>query len=201
VRSILAFLTIIGLGAPAGMILCGWCLVTGDIMPCYMVACAIVRVGLWVAGVRVVVEGLETVPAHTACIFMANHVSNLDPPVLIPVLPGRTAVFLKRSLMKIPVLGYAMRLANFIPVDRAGSVQTAQENVRLARKVIEAGIHITTFRAGFDFGDGGNDGQGEQPDPAGDGAGGVSCAGVSGGGGEPGGADGGGAGGGGFGAA
>jgi len=148
VRSILAFLTIIGLGAPAGMILCGWCLVTGDIMPCYMVACAIVRVGLWVAGVRVVVEGLETVPAHTACIFMANHVSNLDPPVLIPVLPGRTAVFLKRSLMKIPVLGYAMRLANFIPVDRAGSVQTAQENVRLARKVIEAGIHITTFVEG-----------------------------------------------------
>ena len=147
-RSILAFLTIIGLGAPAGMILCGWCLVTGDIMPCYMVACAIVRVGLWVAGVRVVVEGLETVPAHTACIFMANHVSNLDPPVLIPVLPGRTAVFLKRSLMKIPVLGYAMRLANFIPVDRAGSVQTAQENVRLARKVIEAGIHITTFVEG-----------------------------------------------------
>jgi 1-acyl-sn-glycerol-3-phosphate acyltransferase len=32
-----------------------------------------------------------------ACIFMANHVSNLDPPVLLPLIPGRTSVFLKRS--------------------------------------------------------------------------------------------------------
>jgi len=33
---------------------------------------------------------------------MANHVSNLDPPVLIPMIPGRISSFLKRSLMSLP---------------------------------------------------------------------------------------------------
>ena len=51
-----------------------------------------------------------------ASIVMANHSSNLDPPVLIPLLPGRVVIYLKASLMRIPVLGYAMRLAGFIPV-------------------------------------------------------------------------------------
>jgi len=79
---------------------------------------------------------------------MSNHVSNLDPPVLIPLIPKRTSVFLKRSLMKIPLLGYAMKLAKFIPVDRVGSVTTAQESVRQPRLVLEQGIHITTFVEG-----------------------------------------------------
>jgi 1-acyl-sn-glycerol-3-phosphate acyltransferase len=100
------------------------------------------------AGVRFETHGLENVPANRACIFMSNHVSNLDPPVLIPLIPGQTSVFLKRSLMKIPLLGYAMQLAKFIPVDRAGSVVNAQESVRRARLVLEQGIHITTFVEG-----------------------------------------------------
>ena len=55
------------------------------------------------ARIRVEVKGRENVPANTACIFMANHVSNLDPPALIPNIPGRTSAFIKRSLMNIPV--------------------------------------------------------------------------------------------------
>ena len=54
---------------------------------------------------------------------MANHVSNLDPPALIPRIPGRTSAFIKRSLMKIPVLGFGFKLGEFIPVDRDGRVE------------------------------------------------------------------------------
>ena len=92
--------------------------------------------------------GLERVPAHTACIFMSNHVSNLDPPALIPRIPGRTSAFLKRSLMKIPLLGYGMKLGDFVPVDRDGRVESAMESVAVARRVLEKGIHITTFVEG-----------------------------------------------------
>ena len=42
---------------------------------------------------------------RTSCIFMCNHVSNLDPPVLLPLLPGRSSVLLKKELMRIPILG------------------------------------------------------------------------------------------------
>jgi 1-acyl-sn-glycerol-3-phosphate acyltransferase len=108
----------------------------------------IVRTGFRLAGVRIEVEGLDRVPAGTACIFMSNHVSNLDPPVLVPLIPGRTSVFLKRSLMKIPVLGYGMRLGEFVPVDRSGSVEGALESTRQAKSLLAKGIHITMFVEG-----------------------------------------------------
>ena len=79
---------------------------------------------------------------------MSNHVSNLDPPILIPLIPGRTSVFLKRSLMKIPLLGFGMRLAEFVPVDRSGSLEAAQESGQRAKSVLDKGIHITTFVEG-----------------------------------------------------
>jgi len=107
-----------------------------------------VRTGYRLAGIRVETEGLDLIPAHTACIFMANHVSNLDPPALIPQIPGRTAAFSKRSIMKIPGLGYGMKLADFIPVDRDGRVEAAKESIHAARKVLEKGVHITTFVEG-----------------------------------------------------
>jgi 1-acyl-sn-glycerol-3-phosphate acyltransferase len=79
---------------------------------------------------------------------MSNHVSNLDPPALLPLIPGRAAVFLKRSLTKIPILGYAFKLGEFIPVDRDGRVESAQESAAAARRVLGKGIHIATFVEG-----------------------------------------------------
>jgi 1-acyl-sn-glycerol-3-phosphate acyltransferase len=108
----------------------------------------VVRLGFRIAGVRIHAQGLDSVPPGVACIFMSNHVSNLDPPVLIPLVPGRTSVFLKRSLMKIPVLGYGMRLAEFVPVERGGNVEAAQQSTERAKAVLAKGIHITTFVEG-----------------------------------------------------
>jgi 1-acyl-sn-glycerol-3-phosphate acyltransferase len=85
---------------------------------------------------------------------MANHVSNLDAPAFIANLPGRTSVFLKRPLMKIPILGYAFKLANFIPVDRTGDATEAQIAVADAERVLASGIHITTFVEGMRSADG-----------------------------------------------
>jgi 1-acyl-sn-glycerol-3-phosphate acyltransferase len=79
---------------------------------------------------------------------MSNHASNLDPAALAPLLPFRTAFFLKRSLLKIPLLGYGMRLADFIPVDRDGRVESAQESVRFAKRVLASGVSVMTFPEG-----------------------------------------------------
>ena len=148
IPSLLLLFTIIGLGAPAAVIYIPWTLITGDATQLYKAAQRIVRAGFRLAGIRVVTSGAEIIPAHTACIFMANHVSNLDPPALIPHIPGRSSVFLKRSLMKIPVLGYGMKLGEFVPVDRDGRVDSAIESVRSARRVLQKGLHITTFVEG-----------------------------------------------------
>ena len=57
---------------------------------------------------------------------MSNHVSNLDPPALISLIPGRTSAFMKRSLMQLPILGTGFRQGDFIAVDRRGSPADAQ---------------------------------------------------------------------------
>jgi len=136
------------LGAPAALIGLPWTLLRNDISLLYRWAMWIANAGLKIGGIRIDVTGREQLDPQQRYIFMSNHVSNLDPPLLLPLLPGRTSVFLKRSLMKIPVLGYAMRLGRFVPVDRDGSVESAKQSVETARQVLESGLHVMTFVEG-----------------------------------------------------
>jgi 1-acyl-sn-glycerol-3-phosphate acyltransferase len=152
--SLYVFVIILVLSIPSAVIFIPLAVVTGNVGPLYAVACFIVRAGFRAAGIRVRVEGREHVPAGRACIFMANHVSNLDPPGLIPRIPGRTAAFAKRGLFKIPIFGYCLKLGGFIPVDRTGSAHTAQESVSAAKRILDKGIHITTFVEGTRSNDG-----------------------------------------------
>jgi len=146
--SVVVFLTILVLSIPSAVIFIPLAVVTGNVGPLYAVTCLIVRAGFAVAGIRWRVEGREKVPAGQACIFMANHVSNLDPPGLIPRIPGRTAAFAKRAVFKIPVFGYCLKLGEFIAVDRTGDAASAKESVAAAARVLEKGVHITTFVEG-----------------------------------------------------
>ena len=148
ISSFLLLTTLVILGIPGAILFLPWSIITGNVVPLYNAAQMIVRTGYFLARIRVEVKGRELVPAKTACIFMANHVSNLDPPALIPNIPGRTSAFVKRSLMGIPVFGWALRLGEFIPVDRTGSKDSAQESIASARRVLGKGVHITTFVEG-----------------------------------------------------
>jgi 1-acyl-sn-glycerol-3-phosphate acyltransferase len=148
IASLTLLLTTVILGVPAAIVYIPWAMITGNATPLYKMSLRIASLALQLAGIRVETNGLEHVPAPTACIFMANHVSNLDPPVLLPRIPGRTSAFIKRSLMNIPVLGYGMQLGDFVPVDRDGRVESAIESVAVARRVLEKGFHITTFVEG-----------------------------------------------------
>jgi 1-acyl-sn-glycerol-3-phosphate acyltransferase len=148
ISSLAFFTTIFVLGAPVALVLIPWTILTRNANALYKTSTAIVRVALWLARVRVEATGLDLVPAHTACLFMSNHVSNLDPPCLFPKLPGRTSAFLKRSLTKIPVFGSGLRLADFVPVDRDGRVESAQESAAVAKRVLEKGYHLIVFVEG-----------------------------------------------------
>ena len=135
------------LAVPAALVVFPWTLITRDTRLLFRVGFWITRAGLPLVGVRVVVKGFERFP-HGASIVMANHSSNLDPDVLLPLLPGRVVIYLKASLMKIPVLGYAMRLAGFIPVQRDGSVESAKAASELAQRALEQGSCLVLFPEG-----------------------------------------------------
>jgi len=138
----------LALGIPVAIVGIPWTLATGDISFVYRCAMGILRIGSRAAGIRVEAEWRATLDPAKKYLFFSNHLSNLDPTVLLPLLPGRTSVFIKRSLMKIPVLGYGMKLANFIPVDRDGRIESAKQSVETAAGVLEAGAHVTSFVEG-----------------------------------------------------
>jgi 1-acyl-sn-glycerol-3-phosphate acyltransferase len=146
--SLVVFVVIVALSIPSALIFIPLAVVTGNAGPLYKVTCLIVSAGYRVAGIKIHIAGREQVPAGRACIFMANHVSNLDPPALISRIPGRTSAFTKRSVFKIPVFGYGLRLGEFIPVDRTGNKASAQASVAAAERVLTKGLHITTFVEG-----------------------------------------------------
>src|SRR3954471_7523701 len=95
--------------------------------------------GVKLVGVKVNVIGRDRLPAGTY-IFMCNHVSNLDPPILVPLLPGRTSVLVKKELFRIPILARAMRMASFVSVDRRNR-DAAISSVERAKDVMQHGIH------------------------------------------------------------
>ncbi len=138
----------LGLGTVAGVLGVPYSILIGDIAPLYRLAMRLMRLGLWAAGIRVVVAGRELVPVGESCIFMSNHVSNLDPPVLLPVLPGRSSVLLKKSLTGLPVLGKAMRMAQFVPVERGHKVESAKASIAAAAQALRSGLHILVFAEG-----------------------------------------------------
>jgi len=141
-------LTYVVLGTLAGVFGIPYAVITGDVDGLYRHVMWILRTGVRVGGIRIEASGQQNVPAGVSCIFLANHVSNLDPPVLLPALPGRSSVLLKKSLMRIPFLGTAMRMAHFVPVERGHSREAAKNSVAAAIAALHSGLHILIFAEG-----------------------------------------------------
>ncbi len=146
-RSLFLVLVWTVLAVPAALFVFPWTLITRDAWLLFRVGFWITRAGLPLAGVRVVVRGRERLP-QGAAIVMANHVSNLDPPVLIPLMPLHMVIYVKAKLMRIPVLGYAMRLAGFIPVQRDGTVEGARASSAEALRALQQQRCVVVFPEG-----------------------------------------------------
>ena len=105
------------------------------------------RTGSRLAGIRVRAVGREHLEPGRAYLFMANHTSNLDPPIITPLLGRRIAIIAKQELFKIPLFGYAMRKANFVALNRADR-RSAVESVGNAVHVLQSGLGMMVFPEG-----------------------------------------------------
>ena len=133
---------------PIAAVICfPWVFITGDIRPLYRVGMWAAFAGVRLAGVKVETIGINKLDRKTTYLFMSNHVSNIDPPLLLPLIPGRVSVMAKKELFSIPILGKAMRMASLVPVDR-GNREAGIAAVRAAAEVVKQGIHMTIFVEG-----------------------------------------------------
>jgi 1-acyl-sn-glycerol-3-phosphate acyltransferase len=100
----------------------------------------------WAMGLRVQVEGLENIPAGV-CMFAANHTSNADAAAIVDAVPRRLAIFGRKSLFDIPIVGLAFRLAKFVPVDR-GNREAGVNAVKQAVEYIKSGSSFLVYPEG-----------------------------------------------------
>jgi 1-acyl-sn-glycerol-3-phosphate acyltransferase len=150
----LALLAFWGIAAiPAGLFGIAWTFFSGKVDLLYRMGTWIGLAGVRLVGVKVEVVGAERLDWRRTYIFMCNHVSNLDPPIVIPVMPLRTSVLVKKELFRVPILGWGMRLANLVPVDRRNR-EAAIASLRSAAEVLRSGISMTIWPEGTRSSDG-----------------------------------------------
>ncbi len=102
---------------------------------------------LWSSGVRLETRFAEPLPAGGYFVFMANHQSLLDIPVLLCALPGQTRFLAKRSLFRIPVFGWALKAGGFISIDRSDRSR-AGESFGDAIRELRGGASAVVFPEG-----------------------------------------------------
>lgn len=98
--------------------------------------------------IAVEVEGLENVPQDGAFVYCTNHQSIVDIIVLGSVLPGDYKWAAKRSLLKIPFLGWHLRLAGHVPVDRGSGTRVAAQVIERFTEVLKGGTPLLVFPEG-----------------------------------------------------
>jgi 1-acyl-sn-glycerol-3-phosphate acyltransferase len=110
-------------GPPALLI----AILTRNVPLLYRVGLGGVRLGLWLSGVKLAVEGARHLQLGRAAVYAVNHTSNVEPPILFyalaPLFP-RLRVLYKAELRKLPILVRAWDLAGFVPLERGNREQS-----------------------------------------------------------------------------
>ena len=125
-----------------------FCMVAGWRDPLISVGQWAMRVSGRVLGIKVEVSGLDRIDPRTALIFMPNHISFLDGPLLEMLIPGAARVVLKKSILRIPVVGLGMRFVGFVPVDRKGIKGGKRSIAKAIQMVREKGYSFLIFPEG-----------------------------------------------------
>jgi 1-acyl-sn-glycerol-3-phosphate acyltransferase len=108
----------------------------------------IIRLWAWTiikgAGIDLRTEGTEKVDPKQRYILVANHYSYFDIPCVFAAIPQPIRFMAKISLFKIPIFGWAIGRAGFIPIDRKNR-RTAVKSFDLAVDRIRKGNTIVVF--------------------------------------------------------
>ncbi|MCB1023440.1 MAG: 1-acyl-sn-glycerol-3-phosphate acyltransferase [Acidobacteria bacterium] len=105
------------------------------------------RIWLRASGVTVNVHGLENLEKGRQYVFVANHRSYLDTASLYVFAGRRIGLVAKKELLKVPIFGPGMAVANVIAIDRTNR-ERAKESLETARQIMEEGYSFGVFAEG-----------------------------------------------------
>lgn len=102
---------------------------------------------LWICGIQLKVEGLDHIDPNQPYVFVSNHQSYLDIPVLFRALPVNLHFVAKKELKKIPFLGWYMIATGMIFIDRSDRKKSIASLEKAAR-LIHQGKNVLMFPEG-----------------------------------------------------
>ena len=102
------------------------------------------RILVRAAGIDLHVENAHLIKPDQRYILVANHYSYFDIPVIFAAIPQPIRFLAKVSLFKIPIFGWAIARAGFIPIDRKNR-RTAVKSFDMAADRIRKGNTIVVF--------------------------------------------------------
>src|SRR5436190_5150450 len=106
------------------------------------------RMLLAVSGVKMRIRGLEKIDPDGAYVFVANHRSLMDTPVVLAHIPLQFRFLAKKGLFLIPILGTHLRRAGHLPVvkdDPRASLRSMSDAAKIIR---ERGVSVLLFPEG-----------------------------------------------------
>jgi len=102
---------------------------------------------LFVSRIKVTLTGMSHVDPSKSYIYMPNHLSNFDIPVLLACLPVQFRWLAKAELFKIPIFGYAMKRSGYISIDRSNR-RSAYESLKRTAEALRSGVSVLIFPEG-----------------------------------------------------
>ncbi|MBI3940682.1 MAG: 1-acyl-sn-glycerol-3-phosphate acyltransferase [Acidobacteria bacterium] len=105
------------------------------------------RLILWISGVQLRVDSGGSISGSGPFVFISNHQSFFDIFALLAVLPVPFKFFAKASLFQIPFLGWHLRRAGHLPIDRT-SARAAYRSFQSAAERVRAGASMLIFPEG-----------------------------------------------------
>ena len=135
------YITVVG---PFAML---WTALSGNSAVLYRLARLCIRTAGLISGIRVRIRGREKILPGITYIFVSNHQSNCDGPVLSHAIPRDWAALVKREMMRLPVLSLVLKQVHFVPLERLNPKQ-AHAGIELGTDLLKGGKSFVAFPEG-----------------------------------------------------
>ena len=105
------------------------------------------RVCVRVSGAHLTIAGSENLGKYPVAVYVANHTSYMDTPVIFATLPFQFRILAKRELWSMPFIGWYLARSGQIPVD-TDNAQAAISSLSGGVKALRAGMPLFVFPEG-----------------------------------------------------
>jgi 1-acyl-sn-glycerol-3-phosphate acyltransferase len=105
------------------------------------------KIFLMLYGIKISVSGLENINKKEHYVYVSNHSSYTDIPILFAAIPYDLRLILRSTLTKIPIWGWALLLSPMIIINRSNAAK-AKKTLTQAAAIIRGGASVLLFPEG-----------------------------------------------------